>query len=267
MAALNLPGVEHVIRLLLPYVECPTLPALRLSGTAGRAAIDKDNRTCLTVFHVRQAKHLPRQGKVHSTSSAGSIQHMQIAIHSAADWRQMQMFAVQLPSLVSLRCYGLRQWPPNLSSSQDSAGAGAGAAMPQLKSLSFAGTVTSLRPLHEMAPQLQDLYCDALVLGSTEDVGSRANLRTLGATFANVLSFADIFPQLTGTYQLPEGPSTPRPNTLAGLQGSMWPCGDGVELSSLRKLGGDTHWLQAINDDPERARAVQGLQCLTWHDM
>jgi len=266
----DLPSVEHLIELLLPYVDWPTLPALRLSGTAGRAAIDKDPRNCPNVFHVRNAKHLQRQDSVQHSTCAGSIQHLQIDIHSAADWRQLEMFAPQLPSLSSLRCYGLRQWPPSLSSSQDSTGDGAGdtgAALPQLRSLSFAGTVTSLRPLHRMAPYLQDLYCDALVLGSTEDAGSLTSLRTLGATFANILSFADIFPQLTATYQLPEGPSSPRPNTLAGLQGSMWPCVDGVSILSLRKLGGQSGWLQAINADPERARAVQGLQCLTWHNM
>uniref|UniRef100_A0A383WCS2 Uncharacterized protein n=1 Tax=Tetradesmus obliquus TaxID=3088 RepID=A0A383WCS2_TETOB len=102
-----------------------------------------------------------------------NVQHLHAEVTRQADWSKMLQLAGQLPALHSLHCTGpgTRKWWEASSSiieaSAASAGAGASAGLlPQLQALVFPFAVHGLAGIAALAPNLQQLWCQKLVLSS-----------------------------------------------------------------------------------------------------
>lgn len=183
----------------------------------------------------------------------------------------MLQFCAQLRDLHSIRCYpasrsSSKLWPMTPCSSINSP---ATPVLPQLLALSFAGSVTSLQQLSTLAPNLQELSCDAILL-SSQSAGSLRHLQRLSVCHVSGLSDASAvaasFPQLKATFQLAASADTPRaaavPPSAARVRRPFVP---GAQLQVMRLWGGSRAWMQNLIASEHRERLRQ-LQWLTWHN-
>jgi len=240
--------VEQIVwDLIVPHLRSSDRPAARLTCSNLAAAVDAHPSTAITQIRVTrwqaESLHTP-------ASLQHSIYHLEADISSVQDWCHLHQFLHQLPQLSSLTCTGRRTWPPKLQTDSSSS------VQPhvQLRAVGFNGFLTSLVDLSQLAPNLETLSCQTLVLqgaSSGASAGSLPSCRFFGADSVAVTAqdeveahqaFAQALPQLqvlthmpAFTWGIPTGSWTFR--DVLPLQPVLQFCSS---LQSIRAFGSST---------------------------